>query len=310
MWCDVPVEIRELRVYLAVVDEGSLSAAARRLHLSQSSVSDTVAALERQLGVTLLTRGRGGAQETAAGRRLTAGARRLVRTHDRLVDDVGASSQAAGTVRLGVPLELPAAFLPQVVAAVSAGHADLVVDARHGSSSAQWALLRRRELDVGLVRELVPGDEFDSVLVVEDRLGVVLSDDRAAELTGPDGAIELSRLAGLRWNGFARSDAPSSYDHIAAVLRAHGIRVPESADDDHRPITAEVKLAAIADGARFALALPDFPVTAGFVWRRLSGDPVVRRTWAVWRAEETGRHVAAVVAALEEAARRTPPDDR
>lgn len=295
------MEIRELRVYLAVVEEGSLTAAARRLHQSQSSVSDTIAALERQLGVRLLTRSRAGARETEAGRRLTAGARRLVRQHDRLQVEVAAAVEVSGTVRVGVPLELPSDYLPQVIATLAKSCPDLAVDARHASSSEQWRLLRAGELDVGLVRELVPGADFDSALVIEDRLGVLLDAERAAELTTAGGAIELSSLAALTWIGFARSDTPASYDQVVATLRAHGIRVTQGAEDDGRPVTPEVKRAAVADGTRFALALPDFPAAVGTTWRRLAGDPIVRRTWAVWPASSTNRRIAAVVAALEAA---------
>jgi molybdate transport repressor ModE-like protein len=288
------VEIRELRTYLAVVEEGGISAAARRLHRSQSSVSDTIASLERELGLVLLHRGRGGAAETAAGRRLTAGARRLVRAHDRLRTELATAPREA-TVRVGVPLELPADLLPGVITALTA--ADVRVEVQHASTASQWEALRGGELDVGLVRELRPGEEYDASLVAEDRLGVVLLVDRAAELTGPDGSIALQRLSGMTWNGFARSDSPASYDSMAATLRAHGIHVPDT--DDGRPRTVTVKLAEVADGSRFALALPDFPLNADMAWRPLAGEPLVRRTWAVWRADETSRSVAAVVGALE-----------
>jgi DNA-binding transcriptional LysR family regulator len=50
------MEFRELSAFVAVVEEGGMSAAARRLHVSQSALSQTVSALERELGVTLLQR--------------------------------------------------------------------------------------------------------------------------------------------------------------------------------------------------------------------------------------------------------------
>lgn len=224
-----------------------------------------------------------------------------MRLHDRLTADVTATVEVSGVVRLGAPLELPAEYLPRVIAAVAREHPGIEIVAQHASTTAQWAALRDDTLDAGLVRELVPGEEYDATLVVEDRLGVLLAVDRARELAAPDGSIELHRLSALTWNGFARSDTPASYDNVAAVLRAHGIRVPEHADDQ-RPVTPEVKLATVADGTRFALALPDFPVTSGVSWHRLAGDPIVRRTWAVWRADAVRRDLAVVIAALEAAA--------
>jgi DNA-binding transcriptional LysR family regulator len=62
------MELRELRVFVAVAEEGGMSAAARRLHVSQSALSQTVTALERQLGVKLLVRSSSGVRTTEAGR--------------------------------------------------------------------------------------------------------------------------------------------------------------------------------------------------------------------------------------------------
>ncbi len=45
------MEIRELRAFATVAEEGSLSAAARRLHLSQSALSQTIQSLERRPGL-------------------------------------------------------------------------------------------------------------------------------------------------------------------------------------------------------------------------------------------------------------------
>jgi DNA-binding transcriptional LysR family regulator len=293
------VEVRELRVFVAVVDEGGLSAAARRLHLSQSSVSDTVRSLERQLRVPLLVRTRAGAAPTEAGQVLAVGARKLLRAHDRLEMELSDRSGASGTARLGAPMELPASFLSEVTATVAATHPQVHVEVRHESSRSQWASLRGDHLDIGLVRELEPDDEFDSLLVVQEALGVVVAAARAEELTTPHGEVALDRLAALRWNGFSRSDAPAWHDHVAATMRGHGIRVPRQSPSESRPVTPEVKFAAVGHGSAFALAGPTLPIPKGLVWLPLAGRPLIRRTWAVWRADTSRRDIAAVVAALE-----------
>src|ERR1700738_3030389 len=72
------MELRELSAFVAVVEEGGMSAAARRLHVSQSALSQTVSALERELGVMLLERTSTGVRPTEAGTTLFAEARAVL----------------------------------------------------------------------------------------------------------------------------------------------------------------------------------------------------------------------------------------
>jgi DNA-binding transcriptional LysR family regulator len=60
----------QFQVFAAVVDAGSFTEAAKALGLTQSSVSQAVASLEAELGVSLLTRGREGVTQTEIGARL------------------------------------------------------------------------------------------------------------------------------------------------------------------------------------------------------------------------------------------------
>lgn len=91
-------ELRHLRCFLAVVDEGTFTDAAIALGTSQAAVSRTVAALESALAVRLLTRHRLGARPTSAGQALLGPARRLLTDAQRLHEAVTARSS---TLRLG-----------------------------------------------------------------------------------------------------------------------------------------------------------------------------------------------------------------
>lgn len=71
-------DLDQLRTFVMVADTGSLSAAAPRLYLSQSSVSEQLRKLEERAGVPLLTRGKKGAAPTPAGLRLLEYARRIL----------------------------------------------------------------------------------------------------------------------------------------------------------------------------------------------------------------------------------------
>jgi DNA-binding transcriptional LysR family regulator len=296
------VEIRELRAFVATVELGSLSAAARALHLSQSALSQTLQSLERQLGVRLLTRGRSGSRATQPGEVLLREARALITHHDRAVAAVaalGSDGESTSTVRIGVPLEFPRDRLPAALARFTATYPEAQVKIIHLASTSQLAALRVGELDIGLVRDRPADAELDAVLCVQEAMGVILSDTRAQELV-EEGGVRLHRLAGLHWMGFARSDVPAWHDCVTATLRSHGVAVGDQPSDS-RPVTAEVKLAGVGTGKAFAFAPPGWarPLPAGLDWYPLIDNPIIRRTWAVWPAESRDRHVAALVAALD-----------
>jgi LysR family transcriptional regulator, benzoate and cis,cis-muconate-responsive activator of ben and cat genes len=97
------VELRQLRYFLAVAEEGRFSRAAQRLHIAAPSLSQQIGALERDLGVTLFDRTPRGAEPTPAGRVLAQRARVILAEVDRAREDVrsaGPSSPEQVTLRV------------------------------------------------------------------------------------------------------------------------------------------------------------------------------------------------------------------
>src|SRR6266496_6805787 len=97
------VTLDQLRTFIAAVDEGSFSAAGRRLHRAQSVVSQTLANLEAQLGVKLFDRSARYPRLTEEGRSLLAGARSVV-------DEVDEFKARARAMREGLEPELSVAI--------------------------------------------------------------------------------------------------------------------------------------------------------------------------------------------------------
>lgn len=91
----------QLRTFVTVADSGSLSAAAPRLFLSQSSVSEQLRKLEERAGVPLLTRGKKGAAVTPAGARLLDYARRILSLNELAMQELRGQS-LDGELRLAV----------------------------------------------------------------------------------------------------------------------------------------------------------------------------------------------------------------
>ncbi|MCR6484564.1 LysR family transcriptional regulator [Amycolatopsis sp. OK19-0408] len=290
------MEIRELRAFVAVVEAGALSKAARQLHVSQPALSQTITALERRLGVPLLVRTNTGVEVTDAGTTLLGEARAVLARHDQAVAAL-ARHTTTGVLRVGVPLELPPRLLPTALARLAEDFPDTRVQARHLSSVAQVAALRAGELDVGLVRERPPGPDLDAALVVAEEVGVLLAADLAEKLGSP---VRLEDLAGLEWFAFPRAGSPAWYDELAATLRSHGLDIGPEVPEEQRLIV-ELKIPAVSAGGAYAFAPPEwpYPMPDTVRWRPLAGNPITRRTWAVWPATSHRRDLAKFVAALE-----------
>jgi DNA-binding transcriptional LysR family regulator len=289
-----------LEAFVVVAEEGGFSAAGRRLRISQPALSQTINALERQVGVDLFVRSSTGVQITQAGRALLGEARAILARHDQLIGAMAAyAAEGGGVVRLAIPLELAPDVL-RALAKFTADHPQTRVEPRQLSMAEQLTALRSGQLEVSFMREKPRGPEFDTMLVARENLGVLLAEELAARLAGAEG-IRLDALAGLDWVGFPRSNTPAWYDELAAILRTHGIDPATADSDDQFPIPS-VMFTAVASRHAFALAPPLWahPIPHTVVWTPLADDPVVRRTWAVWPASSHRRDVAQLITAFEQ----------
>src|SRR3954462_13062717 len=95
------MDLRQLSTLVAIADHGSFSAAARALYTVQSNVSGHVAHLERELGVTLVDRQRGGLTEE--GTAVVERARRVQREMEAITADMASrDADVSGGTRIGV----------------------------------------------------------------------------------------------------------------------------------------------------------------------------------------------------------------
>ncbi|MFG1934888.1 LysR family transcriptional regulator [Mycobacterium sp. NPDC048908] len=296
------MEFRELAAFVAIVEEGGLSAASRRLHISQPALSQTVNNLERELAVKLLVRSSTGVRPTAAGHTLLGEARAVLARRDQALATM-AELTAGGisVIRVGVPLELDPDVLPPALARFAAKSPNTRVVPRQLSTAAQFAALRDDALDVGLVRERPTGPEFDAMLVSRENLGVLIASEMADQLVGPDG-VQLAALKRLKWVGFPRAGSPAWFDEVTSIFRRHGIDAGPPVPDGLELIAA-MKYASVSSGHAFALApsrlVEQMPDTV--VWAPLAGNPLVRRTWAVWPASLRRRDVGILITQFETA---------
>ncbi|MGW2280513.1 LysR family transcriptional regulator [Streptomyces sp. NPDC001770] len=150
------MELRQLRVFAAVFDHRTVTAAAVALGLAPSSVSEQVRSLESALGVSLFDRGPRGMEPTAAGQRLRGWARSLLDTAERAVRDVRTERPR---LRLGALETLAGSHVPLLLARLAERRPETDVEVHaDGSRQVLFADVVAGRLDAALL--LDSGEEL------------------------------------------------------------------------------------------------------------------------------------------------------
>ncbi|MGY5775666.1 LysR family transcriptional regulator [Rhizobium sp. LEGMi135b] len=144
------------RTFLAVLEHGSLSAAARELGLTQPTVGRHIDALEQSVGTELFTRSQQGLLPTDAALVLKPYAETLASTTSALLRAAsGSKDKVSGTVRISASEVIGAEVLPPILAGLQARYPDLIVEL---SASDTVEDLLQREADIA-VRMVAPAQE-------------------------------------------------------------------------------------------------------------------------------------------------------
>lgn len=185
------MDLHELRVFLAVWEQGGVTAAARQLHCVQSNVTARLQALESSLGTPLFYRRARGMVPTPAAEKLQGYARRMLHLAELAHQAVQPAAQPEGSLVLGSMETTAAIRLPPVLADFHLAHPGVEIRLHTGTS----AELRREVLEYRLEGALV-GGELDhpelaqEVLFAEEMVLVApagctgLEDERIRALIG------------------------------------------------------------------------------------------------------------------------------
>lgn len=229
-------DLRRLRYFQAVAEELHFGRAARRLHIAQPSLSQQIKALERAVGATLLERTPRGVRLTPAGAAALEAARDLLARSDRTLRDIrDLAAGSAPALRLGLSTGIGPDLLGRVRLAAAAVGVDIAF--RDAASAEQPDLLRRGELDLGLVLEPATDDtDLRLLRLVDEPLGVIAGKRHRL----PD-RLTADDLTGTRLLWFDREEAPGYHDHVLDACAAAGWR-PEIQVCDSRRLSAVVLL--------------------------------------------------------------------
>jgi molybdate transport repressor ModE-like protein len=144
------MDLRQLTTLVAIADHGSFSAAARALYTVQSNVSSHIARLEKELGVTLVDRQRGGL--TDDGVVVVEKARRVLHELDDITAEMASrGDEVRGDTRLGVLGTTARWLLPQLLGHLSRQHPGVHVTVHEGNTTNLIPRLVSQQLDAAIV---------------------------------------------------------------------------------------------------------------------------------------------------------------
>lgn len=168
------LSLQGLRVFVAVVEEESFSAAGQRLGMSQPAVSNHLRSLEEKFGVELISRGRP-LCPTPAGECLASRARRILAEAASLEEEMARHCEPRGGLVVGAS-STPAEFMmPRMAAGFSARYPEVSLELKVYDSEGAIHALLNREVEAAVVGYAVEDSRLASRTVEEETLVPVVS---------------------------------------------------------------------------------------------------------------------------------------
>lgn len=218
------IDLRRLRAFVAIAEEGHITRAAAVLGMQQPPLTRLLKGIEAELGVRLMDRTPRGVRATAAGAALLAEARVLLAQADGIADRVRRAGRGE-TGRLAIGFTSSSAlhpFVPAVLRAFRAAAPLVAVSLEEAGTGELVDALLKGRLDASFVRTPVG---FDPGLVADDVLvePMIVALPAGHSLSGEEGApLTLASLAEEDFVLYRRPTGPGLYDAIVSACRAAG----------------------------------------------------------------------------------------
>ncbi|MGG4451233.1 LysR family transcriptional regulator [Brevibacillus porteri] len=163
----------QMEVLVAVTNAGNFTRAGEQIGLSQSGVSHTIGALEKELGIPLFIRNRGGVKLTTAGEKIVASALTILENVS-LIKQVATESSGLleATIRIASFPSVTAQLLPKLLKAMQSHYPHMQTKLYEGSYQEIKEWVRSGVVDVGF--HVWPDDELEGLLLTTDALHAVV----------------------------------------------------------------------------------------------------------------------------------------
>jgi DNA-binding transcriptional LysR family regulator len=214
------MNLNHLRVFASVAEHGSLTRAARSLHVSQPAISKQLGDLEEDIGAPLVDRLPRGVRLTAAGEVLFAHAQRILQAERAAEGELrDLAGLEAGRLSIGASTTVGSYYVPSLFGELHRAHPRLELELRIANTAAiQEAVLENR-LDLGLTEGLISADGLEVETLAGDEMIAIAAPGHEALQMAPVSARTLVTLPLLR-----REVGSGSREVVESALLERGFR--------------------------------------------------------------------------------------
>lgn len=211
--------IRHLKIFTTVADAGGMSAAAKRLHVSQPTVSQAVAELEKYYGVKLFERLSQKIYLTSEGELMLSFSRHILDSFEQME---GAISQAAGgtSLRIGCSVSVGTCLINDILDKAKEKMPECAISVVVTNSSDIEQAILNNEVDLGIVEGILKSKELIVTPVCEDELVIICGRGHAL---AQEKLVTIDMLNGE--NYISRESGSAERNQLEKIFEEYGLQL-------------------------------------------------------------------------------------
>nr|WP_315426681.1 LysR substrate-binding domain-containing protein [uncultured Albidiferax sp.] len=217
------MELRHLRYFVAVAEQGNVSRAAQKLFIAQPALSTQIRQLEEEVGAPLLVRVPRGVQLTAAGTAFLEDARAILARVQQATVHARAHGVQERSVRIGLVPSATHSLLPGLLQRLQQAGSGTQLQVREMISSQQLKAIQNDEIDIGLARPAEPL-QHDAYVHMAAQITdpYCLALPAQHPLAAEAGVVALKQVAHAEFVAFSRYQDPAYFDRTVALCMEAG----------------------------------------------------------------------------------------
>lgn len=216
------MDIRQLRYFTTIVEEGQITRAAKKLHMAQPPLSHQLKLLEQELGVKLIERNGKKIELTKPGKVLYKNAQRLIHQLEETIIEVQETEEGLrGVLALGASKSC-FSYFPERIRAFVKKFPFVTLQLREGDSFVIGEQIKNKEIEVGVIRLPMDLSDFSYLRLSQDPYVAVFPEEWMADKKYPEASIKMKDLKDIPLLLLHRIKGSGQYELVVDECRRHG----------------------------------------------------------------------------------------